>query len=180
MSRPKQCCILAALVFGAFGAAATEKPATSLADTYEFAYLGGMREYYDGYMLSLPHTMTISRNYTFHNDEPPRTCTYAVPTCGRDDVVDACDLEPVLSDDSVLALWSAEGEKVYGFDYRPMDGGVFWIEALGKGSLTIGELCTEEGAECSAEHQALRRLRKTFDDLISQAVSSSECTSLNR
>jgi len=180
MSRSKKCCILAVLLLGAIGAAATEKPVTSLADAYEFAYRGGMREYYDDFMLSPPHTMTISREYTFHHDEPPRTCTYAVPTCGRDDVVDACDLEAVLSSDHALALWPAEGERVYGFNPRPIDGWVFSIEALGKGFLTVGELCTDDSADCSVEHQALIRIRSTFADLTDQAVSSSECASLNR
>jgi hypothetical protein len=171
---------MVATVFGAIGAAATDKPVTLLADSYEFAFLGGLRVTYEEFVLSPSETLSITRTYTFHRDEPPHTCSYPIPSCGRDDVVDACDLKAVLSNDHVLAMWPVEGDKVYGFDRRPQDGVVFSIEALGKGLLTVAELCREDGADCSADHQALIRLRKTFTDLIDQAVSSSECASLSR
>ena len=75
-------------------------------------------------------------------------------------------------------LWPEEGERVVGFDPRPVDGAVFSIRAPGKGVLSIGELCGRDDPECSDEDQALLDLRRTFYDLEDQALASPGCAHL--
>ena len=157
-----------------------EGPEADLAASYEFSFPGGMARLRVHYHYSPPHTLGITRVYLFGNASEARSCTYEVPACGQTEEVDSCDLEKVLLDPHVLALWPDEGEKVYGGDARHYDGAVFTIAAPEKGQLTVGVLCRDDSAECSSEHQALLDLRRAFTDLASQARLSPGCATLKR
>lgn len=155
-------------------------PADKSLEAFSFSFPGGLSWYSDNYEFSPPSALRVSRRFTFRLGEAPRTCTYQIPQCGASGLVHVCDLEGVLSDPQVHALWSRGEESVYGRDPRHQDGGVFTIEVQGKGSLTVGELCGENSVECSEEHEALIRLRQVVTDLSRQAHSSPECTDLER
>lgn len=159
---------------------ASDESAVESLDSFSYEFPGGLSLYSDRYELSPPFTLTIHRRFNFRPGEPPRTCTYQVPPCGEGDLVNVCDVQAVVSDPHVLALWPEEGEIVYGGDARHNDGAVFTVAAPEKGRVTVGELCGEKNVECSEEHETLIRLRRTFADLSRQAQSSPECTDLER
>lgn len=159
---------------------ASDESAVESLDSFSYEFPGGLSLYSDRYEFSPPFTLVILRRFNFRPGEPPRTCTYQIPQCGEGDVVNVCDVQAVVSDHHVLALWPEEGEKGYGRDPRHQDGAVFTIETRSQGRLTIGELCGDQKVGCSEEHESLIRLRHTFADLSRQAHSSPECTDLER
>jgi hypothetical protein len=178
MRRPRLFRVAALSLLFITGLGATGEPAGQLAPDYEFSFPGGLARWYDDHRYFPPHTLEITRTFLFGGTGEARSCTYEVPACGQTDDVDSCDLEEVLLDRHVLALWPDEGEKVYGGDARHYDGVVFTIGAPEKGRLAVGELCRDESAECLPEHQSLLRLRSTFTELRSQANASSQCENL--
>lgn len=159
---------------------ASDESAMESLDSFTYGFPGGLSLYSDSYEFSAPLTLTLSRRFNFRRGEPPRTCTYQVPQCGDDDVVDVCDLRTAMSNPHVLALWPEEGgEIVYGGDARHYDGAVLTVTAPEKGRLTVGVLCRDESVECPEEHQALLGLRHAFAELSRQAESSAGCEDLN-
>lgn len=157
---------------------AAEDTETDLAASYEFSFPGGLSRLFDRYTYVPPDNLTVMRTFAFKESGPPRSCTYQVPECGETDVVDMCDLEARLLDDHVLALWPEDDETVFGGDARHYDGVVFTITSPTNGYLSVGVLCRDHTAECSAEHRALLNLRRTFTELSGQARSSAGCENL--
>jgi hypothetical protein len=178
MRKQRFCLVVALFLLCITSLAAGDESAAESLDLFSYGFPGGLSLYSDSYEFSPPLTLTISRAFNFRPGEPTRTCTYQVPACGEGDVVTVCDLKTAVSDHHVLALWPEDGEIVYGGDARHYDGGVFTITSPRKGSLTVGDLCGKKNVECSEEHEALIRLRRTFADLSRQAQSSPQCTDL--
>lgn len=145
---------------------------------YEFTWVGGMAPTRDSFALEPPDQFSMTRKYSF-GQRPEGRCSGTLPACDAPDPnrITVASLTEHLTNALVAQAWPDSGQRLVGWDSRPVDGVVLAVSRSGGGTLMIGTECGN-ASSCTAILPEIGALAGVLRDLAGQISSASECSDL--
>jgi hypothetical protein len=144
----------------------------TLGQRYRYRASGGLVAYTEQKEVTADGEYRRTRSSLRDSDAGARSCAVALPACGGS-AVDVADLAALLGDPVVVAAFG-DGEKVFGYDERPVDGQVLWVERQDGKHIAIGDDCRGR-TPCEAIPAPLAALARLLNDLDAQQSGTAAC-----
>jgi hypothetical protein len=144
----------------------------TLGQGYRYGGSGGLVSYTDQKELTADGEYRRARTPVRDKDAGMPSCAVALPACDGSGV-DAADLAAALGDPVVVSAFG-DGSKVFGYDERPVDGQVLWVERQDGKHIAIGDPC-DGRKPCEPIPAPLATLQRLLDELDAQQSRTDAC-----